>query len=42
MEFKTHYIKEYEKMLAANGSNTMGQEGYSTEGAYNGVEDDGS
>ena len=34
-EFKTHYIEEYEKMLAANGGNTMGQEGYGTGGAYN-------
>ena len=42
MEFKTHYIEEYEKMLAANGSNTMGQEGYGNAGAYNAVEDDGS
>ena len=42
MEFKTHYIKEYEKMLAANGGTTMGQEGYRTGGAYNAVEEDGS
>ena len=42
MEFKTHYIEEYEKMLAANGGNTMGQEGYGTGDAYNAVEDDRS
>ena len=29
-------------MLAANGDNTMGQEGYGNAGAYNAVEDDGS
>ena len=28
MEFKTHFIDEYKKMLAANGGTTMGQEGY--------------
>ena len=27
MEFKTHFIEEYEKMLAANGGTTMGKEG---------------
>ena len=32
-EFKTHFIAEYEKMLAANGGTTMGQEGYGTGGA---------
>ena len=42
MEFKTHYIEEYEKMLAANGGNTMGQEGYGNAGAYQAVEDYGS
>ena len=42
MEFKTHYIEEYEKMLAANDGTTMVQEGYGTGGAYNAVEDDGS
>ena len=42
MEFKTHYIEEYEKILAANGGNTMGQEGYGNAGAYQAVEDDGS
>ena len=42
MEFKTHYIEEYEKMLAANGGNTMGQEGYGNAGSYNAVEDEGS
>ena len=42
MEFKTHYIEEYEKMLAANGGNTMGQEGYGNAGAYQAVRDDGS
>ena len=29
-------------MLAANGGNTMGQEGYGNAGAYQAVEDDGS
>ena len=33
MELKTHFIAEYEKMLAANGGTTMGQEGYGTGGA---------
>ena len=42
MEFKSHYIEEYEKMLAANGGNTMGQEGYGNAGDYQAVEDDGS
>ena len=42
MGFKTHYIEEYEKMLAANGVTTMGQEGYGTGRAYNAIEDDGS
>ena len=42
MEFKTHFIEEYEKMLAANGGTTMVQEGYGTGGAYNAIEDDGS
>ena len=36
------FIEEYEKMLAANGGTTMGQEGYGTGGAYNAIEDDGS
>ena len=42
MEFKTHFIAEYEKMLAANGGTTMGQEGYGTGGAYSAIDDDGS
>ena len=42
MEFKNHYINEYEKMLAANGGNTMGQEGYGNASAYQAVEDGGS
>ena len=42
MEFKTHFIKEYEKHLAANGGNTMGQEGYGNASSYQAVEDDGS
>ena len=42
MEFKTHFIAEYEKMLASNGGTTMGQEGYGTGGAYNAIEDNGS
>ena len=42
MGFKTHYIEEYEKILAANGGTTMGQEGYGMGRAYNAVEDDGS
>ena len=37
IEVKTHYIEEYEKLLAANGGTTMGQEGYSTGRAYNAV-----
>jgi len=40
MTFKTHFIGEYEKMLAAGGGTTMAQEGYG--GAYNLVEDDAS
>ena len=42
MEFKTHFIDEYEKMLAANGGTTMGQERYGTGGAYSAIDDDGS
>ena len=42
MEFKTHFIAEYKKMLAENGGKTMGQEEYGTGGAYNAIEDDGS
>ena len=42
MEFKTHFIAEYKKMLAANIGTTMGQEGYGTGGAYNVIEDHGS
>ena len=42
MEFKTHFIAEYEKMLAANGGTTMGQEGYWTGREYNAIDDDGS
>ena len=42
MEFKTHFIEEYEKILAANDGTTMVQEGYGTGGAYNAIEDDGS
>ena len=42
MEFKTQFIDEYEKMLAANGGTTMGQEGYGTGGAYSAIDDDGS
>ena len=42
MEFKTHFIAEYEKMLAANGGTTMDQEGYETCGAYNAIDDDNS
>ena len=40
MGFKTHYIEEYEKMLATNGGTIMGQEGYGTGGVYNAIEDD--
>ena len=36
---KTHFIAEYEKMLAANGGTTMGQEGYGTGGAYSAIDD---
>ena len=32
MEFKTRFIDEYEKMLAANGGTTMGQDVYGTGG----------
>ena len=42
MEFKMHFIAEYEKMLAANGGTKMGQEGYGTGGAYSAIDDDGS
>ena len=42
MEFKTHFIAEYEKTLTANGGTTMGQEGYGTGGAYNAIGDNGS
>ena len=42
MEFKTHFISEYEKMLAENGRTTMGQEGYGTGEAYSAIDDDGS
>ena len=42
MEFKTHFIAEYEKMLAANEGTTMGQEVYGTGGAYSAIDDDGS
>ena len=42
MEFKTHFIAEYENMIAANGGKTMGQEGYGTGGAYSVIDDDGS
>ena len=37
-EFKKHFIEEYEKMLAAGGGTTLGNEGYG--GAYNAVEQD--
>ena len=39
MEFKTHFIDEYEKMLAANGGTTMGQEGYGAGGVYSAIYD---
>ena len=39
---KTHFIYEYEKILAANGGTTMGQEGYGTGGAYSAIYDDES
>ena len=42
MEFKTHFIAKYEKMLAENGGTTMGKEGCRTGGAYNAIDDDGS
>ena len=42
MEFKTHFIADYEKMLAENGRTTMGQEGYGTGEAYSAIDDDGS
>ena len=42
MEFKTHFIAEYENILAANGGTSMVQEGYGTCGAYSATDDDGS
>ena len=42
MEFKTHFIAKYEKMIAANGGTTMGQEGYGTGRAYIAIDDNGS
>ena len=42
MEFKTHFIAEYKKMITANGGTKMGQEGYGTSGAYSAINDDGS
>ena len=34
--FRTHYITEYEKLLAESGGTTLGQEGYG--GAFNATE----
>ena len=42
MEFKTNFIAEYDKILAANGGTKMGQEGYGTGGAYSAIYDNGS
>ena len=42
MDFKTQFIDEYEKMLAANGGTTMVQEGYGTGGAYSEIDDERS
>ena len=42
MEFKMHFIDEYEKTIAANGGIKMGQEGYGTGGAYSAIDNDGS
>ena len=42
MELKTLFISEYEKILAANGGTTMGQDGYGTGGRYSAIDDDGS
>ena len=42
MKFKTHFVDNYEKMLASNGGTTMGQKGYGTGGAYSAIDDDGS
>ena len=42
MDFKTHFIEEYENTLSANGGTPMVQEGYGTGGANNAIEDDGS
>ena len=42
MEFKTHFIADYKKNLAAKGGTTMGQEGYGTGGVYSAIDDDGS
>ena len=39
MEFKTYFIEGYEKMLAANGGTTMGQERYGTGCAYSAIDD---
>ena len=41
MEFKTHFIAEYEKILTTNGGTTMVQEGYGTGGEYSVIDDDG-
>ena len=42
MEFKTHFIAEYENMLAANGGTRTRQEGYGTGGVYSAIDDYGS
>ena len=42
MEFKTHFIAEYENILAANGGTTMGQEGHVTGGVYSAIDNDRS
>ena len=42
MEFKTHFIAKYEKMLAANGGTNMGQDGYGTGMAYSAIDDERS
>ena len=40
--FKTHFIEEYEKLLAAGAGTTMAQEGYGRQSAYKMVEEETS
>ena len=41
-DFKTHFIDEYEKLLAAGGGTTLAQEGYGGQGAFKLMEEDNS